>query len=177
MLNHLNRHFFALCILVTLSACTGIPDTVEPITGFELDRYLGDWYEIARMDHSFERGLDGVTASYSMRADGGVRVVNRGYDVEKDQWSEAEGKAYFIGDTDVGRLKVSFFGPFYGAYNIIALDQEHYRWALVAGPDLSYLWVLSRHPDMEPGLLENLLSRAAEAGYALDEIITVSHEP
>jgi apolipoprotein D and lipocalin family protein len=164
-------------VLVALGGCTGIPETVKPVTGFELDRYLGDWYEIARLDHSFERGLERVTASYSMREDGGVRVLNRGYNVAEERWDEAVGKAYFIGEPGVGRLKVSFFGPFYGAYNIMALDQENYLWALVAGPDLSYLWVLSRTPVMAPGLLQDLLSQAAEAGFDTGAIIRVSHEP
>lgn len=177
MFSHLTRKFYALTTLVVLTGCTGIPDKVEPVTGFELERYLGDWYEIARLDHSFERGLEKITASYSMREDGGVRVLNRGYDVEKGEWREAEGKAYFIGDPDTGRLKVSFFGPFYGAYNVFALDKEGYRWALIAGPDYSYLWVLSRSPAMAPELLQDLLSRAADAGFATDDIILVSHDP
>ena len=177
MFSNLTRKFYALTMLAVLSGCTGIPDNVEPVTGFELDRYLGDWYEIARLDHSFERGLEKITASYSMREDGGVRVLNRGFDVEKDEWREAEGKAYFIGAADTGRLKVSFFGPFYGAYNVIALDGENYQWSMVAGPDYSYLWVLSRSPAMAPELMQDLLSQAADAGFATDEIILVSHDP
>jgi apolipoprotein D and lipocalin family protein len=177
MFSNLTRKLYVLTMLVVLSGCTGIPDNVEPVTGFELERYLGDWYEIARLDHSFERGLEKITASYSMREDGGVRVLNRGYDVEKGEWREAEGKAYFIGDPGTGRLKVSFFGPFYGAYNVFALDKEGYRWALIAGPDYSYLWVLSRSPAMAPELLQDLLARAADAGFATNEIILVSHDP
>lgn len=171
------RTIAAAWAALALAGCTGIPETVEPVSGFELDRYLGEWYEIARLDHSFERGLEQITATYSMREDGGVRVLNRGYNVAEERWDEAEGKAYFIGDPDVGRLKVSFFGPFYGAYNIIALDKEGYRWAMVAGPDYSYLWVLSRTPVMESELLQELLSQAAEAGFATGAIIRVSHEP
>ena len=109
-----------------LAACTGIPKVAEPVKGFSLDQYLGTWYEVASMDHKFERGLSNVTAEYSMRDDGGVRVLNRGYNAAKGEWDEAEGKAYFISDTATGQLKVSFFGPFYASYNIIALDKVAY---------------------------------------------------
>ena len=110
MFRNLMRKFYVLTMLVVLSGCTGIPDNVEPVTGFELERYLGDWYEIARLDHSFERGLEKITASYSMREDGGVRVLNRGYDVEKGEWREAEGKAYFIDDPGIGRHRPPGWG-------------------------------------------------------------------
>ena len=137
MLYH--RLFVILCVVMSLSACTGMPEKVEPVDNFELDRYLGTWYEIARLDHSFERGLTNVTAEYSLRDDGGVKVVNRGYDPEAGEWKEADGKAYFVEDQNTGYLKVSFFGPFYGSYVIADLDQEDYQYALVSGPDTSYL--------------------------------------
>ncbi len=159
-----------------LSACTGAPEGVEPVSGFDLDRYLGTWYEIARLDHSFERGLSNITANYSLRDDGGVRVVNRGYNVEKQEWDEAEGKAYFVGDADVGQLKVSFFGPFYGGYNIFALDRDGYEYAMVAGPDRSYLWILARSPDLDDAILEKLLAKAGELGFPLGELIMVEHD-
>src|SRR5210317_331749 len=104
-----------------ISATGAMPDGATAVTGFQLEKYLGTWYEIARLDHFFERGLTRVTATYSMREDGGVRVLNRGYKAKNGKWKDAEGKAYFVEEPDIGRLKVSFFGPFYGAYNIIAL--------------------------------------------------------
>ena len=158
-----------------LGACSGTPDGVEPVRGFELDRYLGTWYEVARLDHRFERGLRNVTATYSLRDDGGVRVVNRGFDTEAGQWDEAAGKAYFVGAEDVGRLKVSFFGPFYGGYNVIELDKAGYQYALVAGPDRSYLWILSRTPELSPERLRTLIDKAASLGFATDELIFVDH--
>ena len=162
-------------VAIFLTACTGAPEGVEPVSGFELNRYLGTWYEIARLDHRFERGLSNVTATYSLRDDGGVRVINRGYDAEDGEWSEAEGKAYFVGDEDTGQLKVSFFGPFYGGYNIIELDKEGYRYSMVAGPDRSYLWILSREPDLDDAVLERLLAKAGELGFPLGELIMVEH--
>lgn len=162
-------------MLMTLAACTSLPDRVEPVQNFELDRYLGTWYEIARLDHAFERGLSEVQAQYSLREDGGVRVINRGYDAEKEEWREAEGKAYFVEDSDTGYLKVSFFGPFYGAYVIMALDHEDYQYSLVSGPDRDYLWILSRSPQMDAETLERLINRAREAGYPVDELIYMEH--
>jgi apolipoprotein D and lipocalin family protein len=156
-----------------LSGCAVAPDGVQPVSGFELDRYLGTWYEVARLDHRFERGMSNVTATYSMREDGGVKVLNRGYLVDKKEWDTANGKAYFVGEEDVGQLKVSFFGPFYGGYNIIDLDKDGYQYSLVAGPDRSYLWVLSRTPELEPATLTALVDKAASLGFPVDDLIYV----
>ena len=161
---------------VLFTACTGAPEGVDVVSGFDLSRYLGSWYEIARLDHGFERGLSNVTATYSLREDGGVKVVNRGYNAEKGEWDEAEGKAYFVGDEDVGQLKVSFFGPFYGGYNIVELDQDGYQYSLVAGPDRSYLWILARTPQLDDATLQRLVGRARELGFPTDELIMVEHD-
>lgn len=161
--------------LTLQSGCTGTPDGVQAVTGFELDRYLGTWYEIARLDHRFERGMTNVTANYSMREDGGVSVLNRGYKADKGEWADATGKAYFVGDPDVGQLKVSFFGPFYGGYNVIELDKENYQYALVAGPDRSYLWILARTPRLDQDILTALVNKAAELNFPTDELIYVDH--
>ncbi|WAK04207.1 lipocalin family protein [Methylobacter sp. YRD-M1] len=154
-----------------VSGCTGLPSGVEPVTGFELNRYLGKWYEIARLDHSFERGLTDVTAEYSLRDDGGVSVLNSGFNAETGQRQSAEGKAYFIESPDVGRLKVSFFGPFYGAYNIIALDKANYSYAMIAGPDRDYLWILSRTPKLDQKTLQALIDQAQSMGFATQNLI------
>ncbi|GHE21698.1 lipocalin family protein [Halomonas urumqiensis] len=156
-----------------LAACTGIPEGTEPVSDFELERYLGQWYEIARLDHSFERGLDCVTASYSLREDGGVRVINRGVNLSEGEPDEAEGRAYFIGDESVGRLKVSFFGPFYGGYNVLALDDD-YQWSLVAGPDRDYLWILARQPTLDDATLDELIQRAEALDFPVNQLIDVA---
>lgn len=160
-----------LLIFLPFSAANSMPDGAEAVTGFSLERYLGTWYEIARLDHRFERGLTEVTATYSMREDGGVKVLNRGYKQKKGKWSDAEGKAYLVDEPDVGRLKVSFFGPFYGAYNIIELEQENYSYALVIGNKTKYMWILAREPELEPAVLETLLEKARKLGFATDELI------
>lgn len=163
----------ASAILTGLGGCVEAPDGIDPVTGFELERYLGKWYEIARLDHSFERGLSRVTAQYSMREDGGVRVLNRGFDSEKQQWKSAEGKAYFVDDSGTGHLKVSFFGPFYGAYVIVELDAE-YRYALISGPDRGYLWILARTPDLDAEITERLVTHAQSLGFDTEQLIYVA---
>ena len=174
MLYH--RLFVILCVVMSLSACTGMPEKVEPVDNFELDRYLGTWYEIARLDHSFERGLTNVTAEYSLRDDGGVKVVNRGYDPEAGEWKEADGKAYFVEDQNTGYLKVSFFGPFYGSYVIADLDQEDYQYALVSGSDTSYLWILARKPYLEVSVTQWLEEKAAFLGFDTEALIWVNQD-
>jgi apolipoprotein D and lipocalin family protein len=170
------KAWLLLAMLSLGAGCTGIPEGVTAVHDFELERYLGTWYEIARLDHRFERGLSNVTATYTPRDDGGVDVRNRGYDESAGEWDEATGKAYPVGEPDVGRLKVSFFGPFYGAYNILELDREAYRYALVAGPNRSYLWILARSPDPDPLTVERLVAKAAELGFPTNELIRVQHD-
>ncbi len=159
-----------------LAGCMGIPENVKPVDNFKLDKYLGRWYEIARLDHSFERGLTRVTADYSMRDDGGVKVLNRGFSAEKNIWKEAEGKAYFVDKTDLGYLKVSFFGPFYGSYVVFELDHENYQYALVCGPNKSYLWILSRTPKIKNDVKDDLLKKASALGFDTSKLIFVSQE-
>lgn len=166
----MKKHICLLCA-VFLSGCASVPEGVTPVTGFELDRYLGTWHEVARLDHSFERGLVSVTADYSPRPDGGVKVLNKGYHLEKKIWKEAEGRAYFTGEKTTGQLKVSFFRPFYGGYNIVALDKENYSYALVAGPSRSYLWILARAPELPARVLEELISKAAALGFETEKLI------
>lgn len=161
-----------------MSACSvNTPKGVDPVTDFDADRYLGKWYEIARMDHRFERGMSRVSAEYRKRDDGGIRVINRGYKDAENQWKEAEGKAYFVKGSDTGFLKVSFFGPFYGAYVVFALDQAQYQYALVAGDDRSYLWLLSRTPTISDELRQLLLYEAAARGFETDQLIWVDQSP
>ncbi|MFM1978073.1 MAG: hypothetical protein RLZZ151_588 [Pseudomonadota bacterium] len=159
-----------LLAVLFLFACTGDDASFKAVNGFEPEKYLGVWYEVARLDHSFERGLDQVNATYSMREDGGIKVVNRGFDSKKQKWNEAIGKAYFVETPDVGRLKVSFFGPFYGAYTIIELDKTAYSYALVTGGK-NYLWILSRSPQMSYIVKQQLISHAKELGFETDKLI------
>ncbi len=162
---------WGLVIAFLFTGCAGVPKGVKPVQGFELNRYLGRWYEIARLDHSFERGMSHVTADYSLRDDGGVRVLNRGYSEKKKEWKSAEGKAYFVKTPDQGYLKVSFFGPFYGSYVVFELDQKYYQYAVISGPNKSYLWILARKPEIDPGLKDTLMSKAAALGFDTTKLI------
>jgi len=147
------------------------PKPAEPISGFELDKYLGEWYEIARLDHRFERGLQNVSAEYSLKSNGTVKVVNRGF--KNDKWKQAIGKAKFADIEDVGFLKVSFFGPFYGSYIIFELDKENYQYAFIAGDNTNYLWFLSRTPTVSYELMDRFISKAKELGFNTDHLIFV----
>jgi apolipoprotein D and lipocalin family protein len=162
-------------LILLLGGCVGVPDTVRPVGNFQLERYLGTWYEIARLDHPFERGLSRVSAEYSLREGGGVRVVNRGYNAQDGKWKQAEGKAFFVQDPQTGFLKVSFFGPFYGAYVIFELDPD-YRYAVVSGPDTSYLWILARTPTLDERVKRALVAKAASLGFDTDALIFVDHD-
>ncbi len=170
------RRTLPLLLFLLLSGCATLPDGIQPVRDFDLDRYLGRWYEIARLDHSFERGLSRVTADYSRREDGGLRVLNRGWQAEKKRWQEAEGRAYPAGKTGQGFFKVSFFGPFYSSYVILDLDHEGYQHALVCGPDRSYLWILARSPTLEPEVFDRLVARAASLGFATDKLLLIEHD-
>ncbi|MDX8388712.1 MAG: lipocalin family protein [Ghiorsea sp.] len=158
-----------LILSLLIAGCTGIPENIVPVQGFKLNSYLGKWYEIARLDHSFERGLTQVTAEYSMRNEGGVRVINRGYNLEKNEWKEAEGKAYFVEEPDKGYLKVSFFGPFYGSY--IVMDVDYSAYTFISGPDTSYLWILARTPTLPKPVVERLVEKAAGLGFDVKQLM------
>ncbi len=170
------RPFLLVVFVVLLGGCSlGPPPGVTPVSGFQLDRYLGTWYEIARLDHSFERDMTDVSARYRRNADGSVQVLNRGWDTRRNDWREAEGRALFIGREDVGSLKVSFFGPFYGGYHVAALDPD-YRWSLVIGPDTGYAWILARDKALPQTVRDDLSRRLASAGIDPAQLIWVSQQ-
>lgn len=138
-----------------------------------LEKYLGTWYEIARYDHSFERNLVGVTATYSMRDDGKIKVLNAGYKNTLDgKLSEAEGKAKIPNANEPAKLKVSFFWIFYGDYFVLELD-ENYQWAVIGSSSDKYLWILSRTPQMDPILYQRLLDGLTARGYDVSKLIKV----
>lgn len=167
-------HIVALLAATTLlSGCLGMPSEIEPVKQFEADRFLGVWYEIARLDHSFERNLVNVTAEYSRRDDGAVRVFNRGFDTKDDDWSEIEGVARFVGSESEGYLKVSFFGPFYSSYVVFDIDREAYRYAFISGFSHNYLWLLSREPTVPDEVKDRFVREARERGFAVDDVIWV----
>lgn len=162
--------------IVFLANCTGIPEGLQAVEDFDINRYTGTWYEIARLDNRFETGLEKISATYQLRDDGGVDVINKGWNEQTGEWNQAEGKAYFIDKPTIGRLKVSFFGPFYGGYNIIDLDKKDYSYALVTGPDKSYLWILSKTKHLPKETLNILINRVKTLGFATDNLIFVKQD-
>lgn len=166
--------------LLSLIGCTGVPRGVSVEPNVQLNRYLGTWYEIARLDHRFERGLVDVTAEYTLLPDHTIRVLNRGYHQTQAIWKQATGRARRIGNGRDGRLKVSFFRPFYGGYHIIALPPETgdtgpYAWSMVCGPNRQYLWILARTPNLDPAIHDQLIARARSDGFDVDNLIQVPH--
>ncbi len=153
---------------------TYIPKGAVPVSNFSVEKYLGKWYEIARMDFRFEKNLNNVTANYSLNKDGNVNVLNSGYNYVKAKWEKAEGVAKLTGAKNVGSLKVSFFGPFYSGYNVIAIDPD-YQYALVAGENLNYLWILSRYKTIPDNIKEKYLQIATKIGYDVNNLVWVQH--
>lgn len=178
MMNRLKQfrlYLLVVIIAALLNACTGLPKDIEPVDSFELSKYLGTWVEMARLDHSFERGLSDISATYSLREDGGVRVLNKGYSDEKQDWKTAEGKAYFVEDSDAGHLKVSFFGPFYGSYVVFYLDDQ-YQHAFITSYNKDYLWYLSRSPEVSDDMKSKFIETARSKGFDVDSLIWVEHD-
>ena len=151
-----------------------LPKGAVAVTHFDAEKYLGKWYEIARFDYKFEKGMDNVTATYSQNSDGSIRVNNKGYNYLKKVWEESIGEAKFVKDKTEGRLKVSFFKPIWAGYNVIDID-ENYQYALVAGNSLKYLWILSRTTEIPESIRLRFLEKAKKIGYNTDELIWVKH--
>lgn len=161
-------------LLNSLTSCSSMPEKAQPVDQFDVNRYLGTWYEIARFDYRFEKDLDNAIAQYSLTEDGNVNVVNSGYNFKKNKWVSANGTAKFRGEKNVAALKVSFFGPFYAGYNVVAL--EEYKYALIAGKNLDYLWILSREKTIPENIKQKFISKAQEIGYDTSKLIWVKQD-
>jgi apolipoprotein D and lipocalin family protein len=161
--------------ILTFNSCSTIPKGAIAVKPFDKGKYLGKWYEIARMDFRFERNLNNTTANYSVNNDGSIKVDNQGFNYVKKEWKQAIGKAKFVREDNIAMLKVSFFGPFYSGYNVIALDSE-YKYALIAGKNLSYLWILSRTKTIPDDVKQNYLKIAEELGYKTSELLWIEHD-
>jgi len=165
----------AITSFALLKACRTIPKNVTAVKPFNIEKYLGKWYEIARFDFKFEKGLNNTTANYSLNNNGTIKVVNRGFDYNKNQWKQSTGKAKFVSSTDEARLKVSFFGPFYSGYNVIALDAG-YKYALVCGKNFDYLWILSREKTVPENIKQAYLQKAKDYGFDISKLIWIKHD-
>ncbi len=160
--------------VLLLSSLSFKGNDVDAVKPFDANKYLGKWFEIARLNYSWEQNLDNVTATYTLREDGKIRVDNKGYNVKKEKWEESIGKAKPNGDPKGGRLKVSFFGPFYSEYNVVAIDTD-YQYALVTGENTKYLWILSRKKTIPEDITEAYIKKAQSLGYDTNNLIWVNH--
>lgn len=173
------RKTIQACLLLTItlviSSCKTIPQGAEAVKPFYKEKYLGKWYEIARLDFKFEKNMNNTTAEYSLNENGTIKVDNRGYDTKKEEWKQAIGKAKFVGEDNIAMLKVSFFGPFYTGYNVIAIDSE-YQYALVAGKNTDYLWILSREKSIPDDIKAKYLKLAEDIGFNTSELLWIEHD-
>jgi apolipoprotein D and lipocalin family protein len=160
--------------IIMSTSCSSIPEGAKPVDNFDSMRYLGIWYEIARLDFKFEKNMNNTKAEYSLNNDGTIRVENSGFDYITNKQKMVIGKANFIKSKSIGQLKVSFFGPFYGVYNIILIDND-YKYALIAGKNLNYLWILSRERMIPKEIKDQYISEARRIGYNTDSLIWVEH--
>jgi apolipoprotein D and lipocalin family protein len=176
--------FISTAILITLLFSLGylmfgklgIPDGMTAVTPFDLKRFEGTWYEIARLDHGFEKNMSHVAYSYTLKEGGGFTVENKAFDTKSAQWQTSSGKGDLIDDANVGRLKISYFGPFYGSFNIIALDEKNYNWAMVTGPNARYFWILSRQKTLDNVVMQELVRKAVGLGFKLERMIQVDQK-
>ncbi len=175
MNKYLIRTMVAAVMAFTFCSCSTIPKGAVAVHPFDKTRYLGKWYEIARLDFRFEKDLNNTTAEYSMNDNGTIKVDNRGYNMKTNEWKQAVGKAKFVNEENIAMLKVSFFGPFYAGYNVIALDAE-YKYALIAGENLKYLWILSRETTVPDDIKKEYLELAKKVGFVTSDLIWVEHD-
>ena len=168
-------YLYGFLLVFLLAGCNQIPVGLEAVTPFDVQRYKGHWYEVMRLDNRFERGLSHVTATYDLRNDGTVSVLNRGFNSANCEWEEARGVAVFQEKKTVGSLSVSFFWPFSGGYHVIGLDRKNYHFALVSGSSRNYLWILSREPILAAGIRQKLIEKARKLGFPVSELVMVEH--
>lgn len=164
-----------LVVLMLASVAFALPKKAKAIETIDKTRYLGKWYEIARLDFYFERGLNNTSAEYALNEKGLIQVINRGFDSKKNKWKEAQGVARFRTDKENGELEVSFFGPFYSEYNVIAVD-TNYQYALVVGKNTKYMWILSRETSIPESIKTEYILMAQSIGIDTTQLIWVDHD-
>lgn len=182
----MKRHTFilfisALLIVVAFTNCSTKKNMIDntAVQKLEIEKFLGEWYEIARFDHRFERDLTGVKANYSLMSNGKIKVVNSGYKGSLEgEFKNIEGKAKIPDPINhPGKLKVSFFWIFYSDYIVMELDDVNYEWAVIGSSSPNYLWVLSRTPEMDPKIYKALLEKIAKRSYDVKKLKTVDQKP
>ena len=156
-------------LLLSLNSCKSSSYQKLAVKNFDSEKYLGDWYEIARFDFKFEKDMSKVSANYSKREDGKIKVLNKGFNDKEQEWKEKEGKAKFVVDEKTGALEVSFFGPFYSEYNVVM--HEDYQTALIFGESTKYMWILSRTKTISPETKQKYLDFAKKNGFPIENLV------
>jgi len=163
-----------LTIIISLNSCKTYKE-LSTVKEVDINKYLGTWYEIARLPNSFEKNMKCVTATYSLKDNGKIKVVNKGYLTTKNKYKSATGTAWVPDSKFPGQLKVSFFGPFAGNYYIVELDKD-YQYVLIGEPSRKYLWILARTPELDINIYENLINIAKNKGFAVENILKIKHD-
>lgn len=171
----------AIFVLLVTSAAylmfgkLGIPEGMNAVTPFDIKRFEGTWYEIARLDHGFEKNMTHVSYTYTLTEGDDFKVENKAFDTKQGQWHSSAGKGGLVESPNIGRLKISYFGPFYGSFNIIAMD-PNYGWAMVTGPNARYFWILSRNKTLDNKIMQDLVRKAVSMGFKLEKLIQVDQK-
>ena len=168
---------FAICLSIIIgfgfASCSStkkMSEQVAVVKNLDVKKYTGVWYEIARFDFKYQKDMDSVTANYSLKENGDIKVINKGYNTKDNEWKDVKGKAKFNGNEGSGALKVSFFGPFYSEYNIVKLSDD-YSTALIFGESLDNMWILSRKKTISESVKKEYLDFAAKNGYDLSRLV------
>ncbi|WP_196139931.1 lipocalin family protein [Aliikangiella sp. G2MR2-5] len=169
------KYFAGISCFFLNFTCQANDWSIQPVSNFDSNRYLGTWYEIARIDNSFERELDNVTATYWLKKNGDIGVKNKGFNTEDGEWEEAQGYAEFAIEESVGHLEVTFFWPFYADYIVFEIDPD-YQYAFIASDSEDYLWLLAREPVVDDSIIEKFLKLAKEKKFNTKELIFVSQD-
>lgn len=165
-----------VAVFVLLKSCSPkIPKRAKAVQDFNPKKFFGTWYEMARLDYKWEKNLDNVNATYSLKPNGNIKVDNKGFDYTENKWKEKIGEARFVNSSSEGRLKVSFFKPFWAGYNVVDTDED-YKYALVFGSDLRYMWILSKEKTIPEEYKERFLKKAQQTGYDTSKLIWVKQD-
>ena len=173
-MKNLFKTFTLICMVLLFTACSSKNPPLQTVKKFDINRYLGTWYEIGRYEHFFEKNCKNVSANYSILDEQTIKVVNRCTNIVTNEKKEAIGRAYAVDDTN-SKLKVSFFRPFYGDYWVLILD-ENYKYAVVGTPNREYLWILARESKLDEKIKNEILQKLPNLGFDTSKLIWTIQE-
>ncbi|NOU00193.1 MAG: lipocalin [Gallionella sp.] len=169
------KRIWIASVVLLWGCATTVLEGLEPVTGFNVERFMGKWYEIERIENMYETGLGNVSAEYFLSPDGNIRVIHRGFHPRRNSWSIATGQISFVGSRDVGSFKITFGSPVPLPYNVLEIDPQ-YRYAMVSGIDRDSLWILSREPQLDRSILDSLVAKAKTLGFSTKNLMYVEQK-